>query len=227
MLATLVVFMFHRVAPDVPANAISRALTVPVARFNEELDGLQRRGIHTYTAQEAARALGEHRAIDGVVLTFDDGRQDGYDYVLPALVKHGMHATFYVNSGTIDGDFHMTWRELRAMRAAGMEIGCHGAHHLDLSTLSRTAQEKEIGDCVDKVAVHAGARPQTYAYASGKYDATTLALMRRFGMLAAVTERFGTIRDLRDPYQWPRVRVDRETPAAAFEAAAEEAGPHR
>ena len=222
-LATLVVFMFHRVAPDVPSNAISRALTVPVATFDEELDGLQRRGIRTYTAQEAARALAEHKPVNGVVLTFDDGRSDGYDYVLPALRKHGMHGTFYVNSGTIDGAFHMTWRQLRELRANGNEVGCHGAHHLDLSTLTRAEQKNEIGNCLDKVAAHAGARPETYAYASGKYDATTLSLLHGFGIVAAVTERYGTVRDMHDPLEWPRVRVDRDTPVAAFEAAAEEA----
>ena len=225
LLATLVVFMFHRVAPDVPANAISRALTVPVTAFEEELDGLQRRGIRTYTAAEAARALLDHKRVDGVVLTFDDGRSDGYDYILPALRKRGMHGTFYVNSGTIDGVFHMTWRQLRELRADGNEVGCHGAHHLDLSTLTRAEQTKEIGDCLDKVAAHAGARPATYAYASGKYDATTLALLRGFGILAAVTEHYGTVHDMHDALEWPRVRVDRDTPVSAFESAAEEARP--
>ncbi|MBV8149967.1 MAG: hypothetical protein JOY59_00290, partial [Candidatus Eremiobacteraeota bacterium] len=84
----------------------------------------------------------------------------------------------------------------------------------------------EIGDCLDKVAAHAGARPQTYAYASGKYDATTLSLLRGFGILAAVTEHYGTVRDMHDPLEWPSVRVDRETPVSGFEAAAEEARPH-
>lgn len=220
LLATVVVFMFHRVADDVPRNPIARGLTVPAARFERELDALQRAGVKTYTAAEVARAYAAHRKLDGVVLTFDDGREDGYRVVFPALRRHGMHGTFYVNSGTIDGDFHMTWRQLREMRAAGMEIGCHGAHHLDLSTLSEAEQRAEIGNCIDKVAAHAGARPVTYAYASGKYDATTLRLLRALGVMAAVTEHPGNVGPGDDPLQWRRARVERDTSATIFAALA-------
>lgn len=225
-LATVVIFMFHRVADDAPRDATSRALTVPVAQFARELDALARAGIRTYTVAEVARALAEHRSLDGVALTFDDGRADGYDVIFPLLRRRGMQATFYVNSGTIDGPFHMTWKDLRAMRAAGMEIGCHGAHHLDLSTLAEAAQRAEIGDCLDRVSAHAGARPETYAYASGRYDATTLALLRGFGVRAAVTEVTGPVKLGVDPLQLPRERIDRDTPVESFAALASRGRAH-
>jgi peptidoglycan/xylan/chitin deacetylase (PgdA/CDA1 family) len=208
--------MFHRVALDVPHDPIGRGLTVAVETFEHDLDVLQRSGVHTYTAAEVARAYAEHRRVDGVVLTFDDGRADGYDVVFPLLRRHGMRATFYVNSGTIDGPFHMTWAELRAMRAAGMEIGCHGAHHLDLASLTSEEQRAEVDDCLEKVERHAGARPVTYAYASGRYDARALELLHERGIEAAVTEIPGVVRPGVDPLQWPRERVNRETSVASF-----------
>jgi len=53
--------------------------------------------------------------------------------VTPLLRKYGDTASFYVSAGFIGDGAHANWAQLRAMRAAGMEIGCHGTHHLDLT----------------------------------------------------------------------------------------------
>lgn len=36
-------------------------------------------------------------------ITFDDGYADNFEFALPVLQKHGMHATFFVSSGFLDG----------------------------------------------------------------------------------------------------------------------------
>lgn len=218
MLAAVVVLMYHRVAPDVPKTAVGAQLTVAPQTFEEQLDVLKRARIRVYTADEAARAIARGEHIDGVVLSFDDGRVDGYDVVLPALQRHGMHASFYVNSSTIDGPFHMTWRDLRALRAAGDEIGCHGHQHVDLAQLDESGQRYQIERCLELVQQHVGARPRTYAYASGRYDDVTRMLMVELDVDAALTEIAGTVAPGADPTQWPRARVNRDTTTAQFEA---------
>jgi peptidoglycan/xylan/chitin deacetylase (PgdA/CDA1 family) len=39
------------------------------------------------------------RTIDGVILTFDDGVKDHYDFVLPELLKRGLSGIFYIPTG--------------------------------------------------------------------------------------------------------------------------------
>ena len=97
----------------------------------------------------------------------------------------------------------------------------HGAHHLDLAELTSAEQRAEIGDCLDTVERHVGARPATYAYASGRYDARALALLHELGVAAAVTEIPGVVGAQTDPLQWPRERMNRETPVASFIAYAQ------
>ncbi|MGH7682913.1 MAG: hypothetical protein ACREMT_01105, partial [Vulcanimicrobiaceae bacterium] len=58
----------------------------------------------------------------------------------------------------------------------------------------------------------------SYAYASGGYNATTLALMPSVGIRSAWTEHSGRVHDLRDPYQMPRLRIARDTTIAQFAA---------
>lgn len=218
VLASLVVLMYHRVAPDVPKSRVGAALTVSPQRFEQQLDLLARERIRVYTADEAARAIGRGERVDGVVLSFDDGRVDGFDVVLPALRRHRMHASFYVNSSTIDAPFHMTWRDLRALRAAGDEIGCHGHEHVDLAQLDEPQQRYQIVRCQDLVQQHVGVRPRTYAYASGRYDDVTRMLMLELDVDAALTEIPGAVEPGVDPTQWPRRRVTRETTDAEFAA---------
>jgi peptidoglycan/xylan/chitin deacetylase (PgdA/CDA1 family) len=168
----------------------------------------------TAAALVAALERGE-RPRDAVVLSFDDGYEDAATVVTPLLVKYGAHASFYVSADLIGTPRHATWRELRAMRAAGMEIGCHGSRHLDLTTLSRREATYEIGHCATALTHYLGA-PRTYAYAAGQYNAQAMQLLKRFGFVAALTEHPGSVTSLARPWELPRRRVDRDDSLASF-----------
>src|SRR5436305_13489067 len=73
-----------------------------------------------------------------VTLGFDDGTVDQFTNGFPILAAHGMHATFFVNTGPIlAGDAaHMTWADLHALFSAGNDIGGHTIDHADLKPLS-------------------------------------------------------------------------------------------
>jgi peptidoglycan/xylan/chitin deacetylase (PgdA/CDA1 family) len=101
------------------------------------------------------------------------------------------------------------------MRAAGMEIGCHGTFHRDLSTLPPAEAAFEIDHCVDTLA-HYLSRPTTYAYPAGKWNATTLQLIRAAKLKAALTEGPGIVTSLAQPYTLPRRRVARDEDLAGF-----------
>ena len=212
------VLMYHKVDPKTPRDAVGRALTLDPAAFEEQLRYLRVHGIRTLTLAElvAELAAGRHPQ-HAVVLTFDDGYTDAATYVTPLLVKYGARASFYVSAGFIGDGRHLDWRQLRAMRAAGMEIGCHGTFHLDLAQLDRAAATREIGHCGEAVGRYL-ARPTTYAYAAGKWNATTREVLAASGFTAAVTERPGTVASLATPYELPRRRVDRDDRIAAFAA---------
>jgi peptidoglycan/xylan/chitin deacetylase (PgdA/CDA1 family) len=214
------VLMYHRVAPDVPSDAVGRSLTIDPKVFDAQLTWLQAHGIRTLTMDEliAMLARNEHPQ-HAVVLTFDDGYVDAATYATPLLQKHGLRGSFYVSAGFIGDGRHASWKQLRSMRAAGMEIGCHGTEHLDLSTLDRAGAEGEIGHCEQRLSHYLG-RPTTYAYAAGKWNDTTIAVLREHGFAAALTERPGLVHDLAQPFELPRRRVDRSDDLTAFAALA-------
>jgi peptidoglycan/xylan/chitin deacetylase (PgdA/CDA1 family) len=203
------VLMYHMVDARVPADPVGRDLTVVPQAFEAQLRYLRDHHISTITAAELAEALsrGEHPN-NAVVLTFDDGYADAATTALPLLQKYGDRGTFYISAGFVGTPRHVSWQQLRTMRTAGMEIACHGTEHLDLSTLDRAGQMHEAGHCVASFARYLGGfRPSTYAYPAGKYDATTLSIMRALGFRAAFTEDPGRVKSLAHPWELPRRRV--------------------
>lgn len=214
------VLMYHKVDPVLPHDLVGRSLTLDPAAFSAQLAWLRAHGIRTLTMNELADDLlrGDHPR-NAVVLTFDDGYSDAAEVVTPILRKFGARASFYVSAGFIGDGRHAGWAQLRTMHAAGMEIGCHGTRHLDLSRITPSAASYEVRHCVDALTKYV-ARPTTYVYAAGKWNATALALMRLTGMKAALTERPGDVTTLASPYTLPRRRIDRSTGIASFAALA-------
>ncbi len=214
------VLMYHMVDPRTPPGAVGKSLTLEPSAFEAQLAWLRAHSIRTITMNDLADALraGQHPR-NAVVLTFDDGYTDGATVVTPLLRKYGDRASFYISAGFVGDAKHAGWKQLRMMRANGMEIGCHGTHHLDLSRVSAQEAAHEVSACVTALSRYV-ARPTTYAYPAGRWNAATLALMQRAGMKAALTERPGVVTSLAAPYTLPRRRIDRAAGLASFAALA-------
>ncbi len=67
-----------------------------------------------------------------VVLTFDDGPASGFTVVAPILHSFGFGGSFYIcdfDSFRTRKDWYLTWRQMKAMADAGLEIGNHTTGH--------------------------------------------------------------------------------------------------
>jgi peptidoglycan/xylan/chitin deacetylase (PgdA/CDA1 family) len=122
-----------------------------------------------------------------VSLTFDDGRQTQYAARAP-LAAHGMHGTFFVNSGLVGSstsDWHMTWSQLHDLAADGNEITGHSLTHAHLTRLKPADQQHEI--CDDRTnLLNQGFTPViSFAYPYAEYDGSVETLVRQCGYASA------------------------------------------
>lgn len=214
------ILMYHRVDVDRPADAVGRALTVTPAEFAAQLAYLHSRGIAGITLDalrarlEAGQPLGRV-----VVLTFDDGYADQYRYAVPLLDRYGDRATFFVVMSTLGTPRHLSWRELRRMNAQGEEIAAHGMQHDDLSLMTAAQQAYQIDDSIARLHEYLGSRVDSYCYPSGRFNRTTLDLLRAAGVELAVTTDPAYVLAPENRLELTRVRVERGWSIAQFASA--------
>lgn len=114
---------------------------IPAAQLESELDLIAARGFRTISLHDVAAGKFDRRC---VVLTFDDGFADARTTVLPMLQRRGMRATFFVVTDFVGKPGFLDWDGVRALEAAGMEIGSHTVDHERLADLPEAKVHREL-----------------------------------------------------------------------------------
>lgn len=209
-----VVLMYHSISaaernPDWP-------WAVSLRRFREHLDLLGEAGYAVVAVRDLAK-MPERRPARTVAITFDDG----YVNNLPAceeLARRGMRATWFVVAGSVGrepawpDDGRPSGRlldasELRALLAAGMEIGSHSVSHARLPTLDDAALRHEVADSKRALEDTLGHEVAGFAYPYGVSDERCAAAVREAGYRYACTTVTGWATRDGNPYRLRRLTV--------------------
>ena len=123
-----------------------------------------------------------------VALTWDDGTSSQFELAFEqALQPHGVHGTFYVNSGTLGtGPRYMSWADAATIESAGSEIGGHTYDHVIVKGLDGPSLTRQICDDRTTLLEH-GLHPSSFAYPEGAFDATAENAVRGCGYSNART----------------------------------------
>ena len=111
---------------------------------------------------------------------------------------------------------YMTWPMIEAMAAAGMRIEPHSKTHIDLSDRDWDTLVYQILGSQETVAAHIGYTPRYFAYPSGRYDGTTMDVLRALDFWGAVTTQGGRWNGFTDRYEWTRMRIRHNTALLEF-----------
>jgi peptidoglycan/xylan/chitin deacetylase (PgdA/CDA1 family) len=79
------------------------------------------------------------------------------------------------------------WEELRAMQAAGVDLGGHSVNHAVLSNLPLEEARREIAGCREHLVERLGSRPRHFAYPNGYHTPAVRRAVTEAGFEAAVT----------------------------------------
>jgi peptidoglycan/xylan/chitin deacetylase (PgdA/CDA1 family) len=178
------VLLYHVVKPDPdPANNYQ----YPLDEFAKQMEYLHANGYTTLSADEYLDVLdGKAEApAKPVLLTFDDNTADFTEYVMPVLEKYGMKAIQFTVSGWIDGDLHMSAREMVDIASRGIDVLNHTVTHPVLSEFDRDRQRQEIAEGGKALEALVGRRQDIFAYPYGRYNEVTIDVLRELGYRAA------------------------------------------
>jgi peptidoglycan/xylan/chitin deacetylase (PgdA/CDA1 family) len=146
--APVVALFYHRVA-DVHPNE----WTIGVDRFKAQIEWLRERFdvISLVEAQQRIASRQNHTA--AVCITFDDGYAENCDVAIPWLLEQKLPFTYFVSTlhvienrpfeHDVDRNSPLapnTPDQLRAMAAAGIELGAHTRRHADIGAILDPAQ---------------------------------------------------------------------------------------
>lgn len=174
--APLMAIFYHRVADEHPND-----WTIPNSQFERQVHWLRKHFdlISLFEMQRRLRIGKNHRP--AVAITFDDGYADNCENALPLLVRHRIPCTYFVSSRNIIENRPFphdvkcgtplqvnTVEQIRALAAAGVEIGAHTRTHPDLGRIkSENRMREEIVDSGKDLADMIGKTIRYFAFPYG------------------------------------------------------------
>lgn len=151
----LSIFIYHRVLPQPDPIFPDEPCT---ARFDEMMEWVAG-WFNVLPLEEAVERLRQGQLpARAAAITFDDGYADNLHYATPILKKHGLHASFFIATGFLDGG--IMWNDLiiesiRSTRLSHLDLGFLGLGTLAISSF--TDKRKAIDNSIKRIKHRPGA----------------------------------------------------------------------
>jgi peptidoglycan/xylan/chitin deacetylase (PgdA/CDA1 family) len=214
---TVPVLTYHRVV-SLPAVG-QLDLIVDPSNFMAELRAIRAGGYHTITQQQLFDALykGAKLPSKPVIISVDDGYVDDVRTILPDLKRLHMVGTFFVITGRTTEPGFVTAAQIRELDHAGMDVGDHTAHHVDLRAITPSELEMETAGSRKVLQRILGHPVYAFAYPFGAYNDAVIAAVKQAGFTLAYTTDSGSTETTSAPLTMPRIHVGRsETPSGVI-----------
>lgn len=185
------IFIYHSVRPYIPGESkIQDKYDITTEMFEDQLKYLQDNGYTVITLDDLIVDMQNGTTspvAKPVVLTFDDGWHNQYQYAFPLLQKYGMTATFYIYTNSIGHKYFLTWDEVKEMDAAGMTIASHTVSHPRMEKLPIARVQKELVDSKQIIEAELGKPIVHFASPGGYINAAIMAAAKEAGYVTART----------------------------------------
>lgn len=167
-----------------------------------------------------------------ILIACDDGYAS-WAKLLPVMARYHFAPLLFINSdfmglppegayaycrNTIGTwpDQALDWDSLKALAAAGAEIGGHSTGHINLATCTDPARSAvAITDDRNRIAQTLGQPPRAFAYPFGLYTPDSIAQVQAAGYSYGFTSDSGTLDESASPYLLKRINVGLRPPLMA------------
>ncbi|MBI4061799.1 MAG: polysaccharide deacetylase family protein [Elusimicrobia bacterium] len=183
----LPVLMYHKIG-DYPPGSKLKKLWVAAADFRRQLEYLRDHGYAAVGLRDWRDAEKGVRPLPPkpVMITFDDGYMNNYDFAFPLLKEFGMKSCVFLVYETVGkhNGWHdpktepwlrmLTWSQIREMRDSGLvEFGSHTMRHRNLAELPLDEVKWELAESKLRLEDRLSCEMLgfAYPYGSGAYKA--------------------------------------------------------
>ncbi|MFH1006214.1 MAG: polysaccharide deacetylase family protein [Candidatus Latescibacterota bacterium] len=150
---------------------------LPTPTAGEEKDGSVRSVLPSVGSAVPQSEIGRT-----IALSFEDGYASVYEQAWPIMEQYGFRGTLFVVAGYVGKENgwganfggrrfrHLDWPQLKALAAAGWEIGSHSWSHRDLTALTTEELTRELRESKRSLEDALGVSVDTLSYPFGRYD---------------------------------------------------------
>lgn len=198
------VLLYHRI------GYTAGPLTIVPERLEADLRLLRDFGYHTLTLEQFQSYVFNRTGDlpdNPLLITFDDGYLDNYQYAYPLLKKYGMTGTFFIITGLLWEQDRLRPEHIVEMAQAGMSFGSHTVSHRQLGQLSGADVQDELNSSRSTMESVLAKPVQLLAYPQGSYNAQTIQAAREKGYIGAFTTAYGTCSRSADFFELKRIPV--------------------
>jgi peptidoglycan/xylan/chitin deacetylase (PgdA/CDA1 family) len=210
--AAVPILMYHHVGEPPPgADAMRRDLTVLPSQFETQLAYLSEEGYQTIHLSDLIMHLqmGLRLPSKPIVITFDDGYHDVFTNAYPLLEEYGLVGTFFIITSLADEgrEGYLSWAEIKALHAAGMEIGSHTYTHPDLRGQPYDYVVWQVLGSKEAIEARTKEPVRLFSYPSGRYDQQVVEVLNSTGYWGAVTVDQAALQSSDRTFELQRIRV--------------------
>jgi peptidoglycan/xylan/chitin deacetylase (PgdA/CDA1 family) len=221
---TAIVLCYHIVeSPQDPRMEVSRET------FRQQMRYLAMTGYNVIPLRYVYEYVSGKRSSlpkNAIVVTIDDGWRSTYTEVFPEMRKRNFPFTVFVYPKIVGQTaYALTWKQVREMSEAGVDIQSHSFSHPFLThrrhgSLDDQQYEAwllhELADSKRILQRETGRDVSFFAYPYGDYDHHLMAAVAKAGYEAALTCDYGHVVRGSDPLRMRRFVVDKRMDFAAF-----------
>lgn len=214
------ILMYHQVGDFAPMQT-HRSTYCHYRRFQRQMAFLKLFRYNVLSMDETLACLYGGRPVPprAVVLTFDDGYENFYQYAWPVLRKYGFPSMVYLLSGMLgqpsqwfDEDGRdtpplMSPDRILQLRALGVDFGSHGISHAKLAEVDAQTVHREVAGSKAQLEQLLGEEVRHFCYPFGSHDQTAVDAVRAAGYASAVTCLRAAATPAFDPLLLPRKAI--------------------
>jgi peptidoglycan/xylan/chitin deacetylase (PgdA/CDA1 family) len=181
---TVPILLYHRIG----VSPIDSQYYVPPDKFEEQMKLLHDWEYTVIPLELLVDAIKEGADLPPrpIVITFDDGDISVYTTAFPILQKYGLTGVVYIVGNYMGTDGYMSADQIKALTAAGWEVGSHSRSHRDLSKLEPAVERVEIVDARKVLQDATGSPVLTFAYPFGIVGPGSVDYAKFAGYIAAM-----------------------------------------
>ena len=223
------ILTYHRVA-EISANAVKPTWNVTPSILRYQLEGLRQLGWEPIPLRAllGANATGETLPPRSFVVTFDDGYANFYTAARPILRELNIPATIFLATAYMNSPEPFPFDDWRAAgstlvpqdswrpmtmeqckelaRDPLIEIGAHSHTHRNFLGDPRGMQQ-DLVDCLRFLRLQLTVKATAFAFPFGLFDPSLLEVVRRAGVVCALTTEEEVVNPQSEPLGWGRFTV--------------------